>query len=64
VICVCDSQTQLSFRYAPLSNATVISAAIAVGLNINAILFANAAEVIAAIAELPLLLWALLLPLP
>jgi hypothetical protein len=34
------------------------------GLNINAILFANAAAVIAATAELPLLLRALLIPLP
>jgi hypothetical protein len=30
--------------------------------NINAILFANAAAIIAATAELPLLLWALLFP--
>jgi hypothetical protein len=34
------------------------------GLNINPILFANAAVVIAATAELPLLLRELLLPLP
>ncbi len=50
--------------FAAATNATVISASIAVGSNINAILFANAAAVIAAIAELLLLLWALLLPLP
>jgi hypothetical protein len=34
------------------------------GSNINTILIANAAAVVAATAELPLLLWALLLPLP
>ncbi len=55
---------------AAATNATAISAAIALGANIYckvpviAILFANTAAVTAAIAELPLLLWALLLPLP
>jgi hypothetical protein len=44
--------------------STVVRLAIAVGSNINAILFANTAVVIAATAELPLLLQALLLPLP
>jgi hypothetical protein len=55
---------------AAATNTTVSSAAIAVESNIycrvpvNAILFANAAAVTAAIAELLLLLWALSLPLP
>jgi hypothetical protein len=46
------------------TNATVIRLAIAVGSNIKAILFVNTATVIAATAELPLLMWALSLPLP
>jgi hypothetical protein len=49
---------------AAATNATVIRSAIAVGLNINANLFANAAVVIAATAKLLLLLWGLLLPMP
>ena len=55
---------------AAATNATAISAAIAVGANVYCkvpvivILFANATAVTAFIAELPLLLWALLLPLP
>ncbi len=55
---------------AAATNATAISAAIAVGVNIFCkvpvipILFANANVVTVAIAELPLLLQALLLPLP
>ncbi len=49
---------------AATTDATVISVAIAVGLNVNSILFVNADVVTAAIVELPLLLWALLLPLP
>ncbi len=48
---------------AATTSATVINVAIAVGSNVNAILFAKAATVTAAIAELPLLLWAVLLPL-
>ncbi len=44
---------------AATTNATVISAAIAVGLNVNTILFANTTVVTAVIAELLLLLGAL-----
>ncbi len=49
---------------AAATNTTVIGLAIAVGLNINTNLYTNTAAVIASTAELPLLLWALLLPLP